>query len=223
MAAGRVGEVMRVSVAVILAFAALSLAARAWAAVVEVKSAGAEGVPDETATKAMAIKGIRKVERYLVIKAQPHEVIGVDPDARLRVLTPEGSVVEAKLESGKAFRKEDDGRNVAIVGSNVYAEDYGYRGTMGAMATMKHLLEVGQTFRLTGESGPRLRVLGTFSAKPEALAQRVFLPLATAQKLFDRPGKLSHLFLTTEGDTEALLKELKSALGSQLQVRVVSR
>jgi hypothetical protein len=217
---------MRLGVAVILASIVISLvlpAGVARAAVIEVKPARAENIPDETATKATALKGVKKVERYLLIKAQPHEVIGVEPEAPLRVITPEGSVIGAKLESGKTFRKEDDGKNVAIVGNNVYAEDYGYRGTMGAMATMKHLLEVGQTFKLTGEAGPRFRVLGTFSARPETAAQRVFVPLATAQKLYDRSGKFSHLFLTTEGDSEALAKELRAALGSEVQVRVISR
>jgi len=166
---------------------------------------------------------VKKVERYLLVKAQPHEVIGIEPEAPLRVLTPDGTVIEAKLESGKKFRKEDDGKNVAIVGSKVYAEDYGYRGTAGAMATMKHLLEVGQTFKLTGEAGPRIRVLGTLAAKPEATAERVFLPLPTAQKLFDRAGQVSHLFVVVDGDAEAAAKELQSALGSSVQVRVVSR
>ncbi len=193
------------------------------AAVLEVKPAGAETFAQDTATKARAIKGVKGVDRYLVIKTQPHDVIGVDTDAPLRVLTPEGAPIEAGLESGKRFRKEDDGKNVAIVGNKVYAEDYGYRGSMGQMARMKHLLEGGQTFKLTGEAGPRFRVLGTFSAKPEASAQKVFLPLTTAQKVFDRPGQLSHLFVVVEGDAEAVAKALESALGAGVQVRVVSR
>lgn len=194
------------------------------AAVLEVTAAGAETLPEEIAAKARGVKGVARVERYLLLKAQPHDVIGVEPEAPLRVVAPAGNVVEAKLESGKGFRKDDDGKNVAVVGSRVYAEDYGYRsGATGQMATMKHLLEVGQTFKLTGEAGPRIRVLGTVSAPPESAAATVFLPLGTARKLFDREGKLSHLFLVTEGDADAVAQELASALGTGVRVRVISR
>lgn len=194
------------------------------AGVLEVKAAGADTVREDLAAKAKAAKGVTRVERYLLVKAQPHDVVGVEPEAPLRVVAPDGSVVEAKLESGKGFRKDDDGKHVAIVGSRVAAEDYGYRsGAMGQMATMKHVLEVGQTFKLTGEAGPRIRVLGTFSARPESAAATVFLPLGTAQKLFNREGKLSHLFLVTDGDADTVAKELAAALGAGLQVRVISR
>jgi hypothetical protein len=193
------------------------------AAVLEVRPVGADALSDGTAEKARAVKGVVKVERYLLVKTQPHDVVGVEPGAPLRIVTRDDKLIEAKLESGKEFRKQDDGMNVAIVGSKVYAEDYGYRGGMGAMATMKHLLEVGQTFKLTGEAGPRVRVLGVFSARPESEAEKVFLPLATAQKLFNQEGKVSHLFVIVEGDPEAVAKELRSALGPGIQVRVISR
>lgn len=193
------------------------------AGVLEIKPVGADALPEGIAEKARAVKGVVKVERYLLVKAQPHDVMGVDPGAPLRIVTQDDRLIEAKLESGKKFRKEDDGKNVAIVGSEVYAEDYGYRGGMGRMATMKHLLEVGQTFKLTGEAGPRVRVLGTFSVQPESEAAKVFLPLATAQKLFNQEGKVSHLFVVVEGDPEATAKEIQSALGASIQIRVVAR
>ncbi len=206
------------------AVVALSLAswASAEAAVLKIAPAGAEIVSEDIVARTKAIKSVRKVERYLLIKASPHQVIGVEGDAPLRVITPDGGVVEATLETGKKFRKEDDGKPVAIVGTKVYAEDYGYRGSMGQMARMKHLLEVGQTFKLTGEAGPRVRVLGTLAARPEA-AEKVFLPLSTAQKLFDRAGQVSHLFVAVDGDAEAAAKALQAALGSSVEVSVASR
>jgi len=213
--------VRRISMGCVLVALSLGSWSGAEAAVLEVTPAAGETVAEETTAKAKAVKGVKKVERYLLIKAKPHEVIGVEVEAPLRVVTLQG-VVEAKLDTGKAFRKEDEGKNVAIVGSKVYAEDYGYRGGAGAMVTMKHLLEVGQTFKLTGDAGPRIRVLGTLASKPEA-AERVFLPLPTAQKLFDRAGQVSHLFVVVDGDGEATAKDLQSALGSGVQVRAVSR
>lgn len=191
------------------------------AAILEVTPVGAEAFSEEIAPEVAAVTGVVKVERYLLIKTEPHDVIGVEPRAPLRIVTRDGTVIEATLEIGKPFRRKDDGKHVAIVGRRVYAEDYG--GGMGAMAGMKHHLGVGQTFKLIGEAGPRVRVLGWFSARPEREAEKVFLPLATAQRLFNREGQVSHLFLVVKGDPAAVSNEIQSALGAGVQVRVLSR
>jgi hypothetical protein len=190
-------------------------------ALLVVSPAAGETMAAGVAEKARTVAGVTKVERYLLIRTQPHDVIGVEGDAPLRIVTGEGKVIEGKLEVGKAFRKDDEGKNVAIVGK-IYAEDYGFRGGAGAMAMMKHLFELGQTFKLT-EGGPRIRILGGFSAKPESEAAKVFLPLVTAQMLFDREAKLSHLFLTVEGDPEASARKLQEALGEGVKLSIASR
>ena len=205
--------------AIILGYMALALPTEA--ALLQVTPAEGETLPTDTAEKAASIKNVTKVERYLLVKTQPHDVIGVEAGAPLRIVASGGDILVAKLDAGKGFTKADESRNVAIIGK-VYAEDYGYRGGMGAMAAMKHFLEIGQTFNFT-EQGPRIRVLGTFSAKPESEASKVFLPLATAQKLFERSGKVSHLFITVKGDSEAIAKELQTALGGGVKVKVVAR
>ncbi|MGQ0662935.1 MAG: ABC transporter permease [Pseudomonadota bacterium] len=177
----------------------------------------------DLAAKAQTVAGVTKLEQYLFVRTRPHDVIGIEAEAPLRIITSDGKAIEAKFEVGKTFRKADEGKNVALVGKRVYAEDYGYRaGTMGSMATMKHLLEVGQTFTLI-EAGPRIRVLGVFTVSLDAEAAKVFLPLTTVQKLFGREGKLSHLFLTVEGDSEKTAKAVQAALGEGVKVSVVSR
>lgn len=178
-------------------------------------------MPAGVTEKAQTVAGVTKVERYLLVRTQPHDVIGIEGDAPLRIVTREGKVIEGKLEVGKAFRKDDEAKNVAIVGK-IYAEDYGLRGGAGAMATMKHMFELGQTFKLT-EGGPRIRIVGGFSAKPESEATKVFLPFATAQRLFQYEGKLSHLFISAEGDGEAAAKKVQGALGEDVKVSVASR
>lgn len=193
----------------------MTLAVPAEAALIQVTPAQGESLPADTAEKVAVIKNVTKVERYLFVKTEPHDVIGIEAGAPLRIVTSGGEVLEGKLETEKAFRKADEGKNVAIIG-NVYG------GGMGHMAKMKHFLEVGQTFKLT-EDGPRIRVLGTFSLKQEAEAGKVFLPLETAQKLFKRSGQLSDLFITVKGDPEAAAKELQTVLGAGAKVRIVSR
>lgn len=199
----------------------ISLAVPVKAALLQVTPTHGDTLPADSAEKAASIKNVTKVERYLLVKTQPHDVIGIETGAPLRIVTSGGDISEGKLEAGKVFRKADEGKDVAIIGK-VYAEDYGYRGGMGAMAAMKHFLEVGQTFKFK-EDGPRIRVLGTFSVKPESEASKVFLPLSTAQKLFDRSGQLAHLFITVKGDPEAMAKELQAALGGGVKVKAVSQ
>ncbi len=191
------------------------------AAVLVVQPATGETMPAGVTEKAQTVAGVTKVERYLLVRTQPHDVIGIEGDAPLRIVTREGKVIEGKLEVGKAFRKDDEAKNVAIVGK-IYAEDYGLRGGAGAMATMKHMFELGQTFKLT-EGGPRIRIVGGFPAKPESEAAKVFLPLMTAQKLFDREAKLSHLFLAVEGDPDASARKVQEALGEGVKVSIASR
>jgi hypothetical protein len=205
----------------VLAVPLVSLVARAEAALLVVRPATGETMAAAIAEKARTVAGVTKVERYLLIRTQPHDVIGVEGDAPLRIVTREGRVIEGKVEVGKPFRKEDEGKNVAIVGK-IYAEDYGFRGGAGAMATMKHMFELGQTFKLT-EGSPRIRIVGGFSAKPESEAVKVFLPLATAQRLFQHEGKLSHLFISAEGDAEVAAKRVQEALGGEVKASVVSR
>lgn len=189
------------------------------AAVLVVTPAAGETMPADLAEQAQTVAGVTKLERYLLVRTQPHDVIGIDAEAPLRIITSDGKVIEARVEVGKAFRKVDEGKNVALVGNGVYAKDYDYQA--GAMATMKHVLQVGQTFTLI-EAGPRIRVLGTFAVSPDAEAAKVFLPLTTAQKLFGQEGKLSHLFLTVEEEPERAAKAVEAALGGSAKVTVVS-
>lgn len=196
----------------------IALAVPTEAALLQVMPAEGETLPAGVAEKATALKSVTKVERYLLVKTQPHDVIGIEVGSPLRIMTSSGDLVEGKLEAGKGFRKSHEGKNVAIVG-RVYAEDYGYRGWM---LGMKHFLEIGQTFKLT-ETGPPIRVQATFSVEPESEASKVFVPLTTSQKLFNRTGELSHLFITVKGDAEAMVEELKASLDGAVKVKAVSR
>ncbi len=136
----------------------MALATPIEAALLQVTPAEGETMSEDVAEKVSGLKNITKVERYLLVKTQPHVVIGVEAGSPLRIVTSSGDLVEGKLEAGKTFRKSHEDKNVAIIG-RVYAEDYGYRGWM---LGMKHFLEIGQTFKLT-ETGPSIHVQATYS------------------------------------------------------------
>ena len=185
-------------------------------AVLEIRPKGTETILEETMGKIRGIQNIATIERYLLIKTKPHDVIGIEAGAPLRIISQDDELLEGKVEVGREFKKKDEGKNFAIVGK-IYAEDYG-QGMMG-MAGMKHFFELGQSFKLK-EGKTRTRVIGGFSASPESEAQKVFLPLATAQKIYGMEGKLSRVFITVKspGDMDQVKRDLEAALGGSMEV-----
>jgi len=181
----------------------------------EIRPRETETIPEETVDKIRGFQNISRIERYLLIKTKPHDVIGIEPGAPLRIISPDGKLLEGKVEVGRGFKEKDEGKNFAIVGK-IHAEDYGYRGTM---AGMKHFFELGQSFKLK-EAKTRTRVIGGFSASPESEAQKVFLPLATAQKIYGMEGKLSRVFITVKspGDMDQVKRDLEAALEGSMEV-----
>lgn len=161
------------------------------------KAKGEEWLPVGLVDRVQAAARGAQVERYIYLKAQPHDVIGIEPGRPGRIIQGE-QVLTAKLGRGRWFKTEDT--NVTLAGE-VHREDYlermpGHRtGTPQAM--MKHPFEIGSTFTHR-ESPQRLRVIGELTAQPKDAAAKVLLPLVTAQKLFNKEGFLSYLVVVVE-------------------------
>ncbi|MFQ5893024.1 MAG: ABC transporter permease [Nitrospinota bacterium] len=195
----------------------------AWAqgkAIIEVRAAQAQGgqpgfLEAKLADALRSIPGVSKVERYLYIRTTPHDVIGVEPGAPGRIVHGK-KLLPIEMGAGRWFKEGD--RNAAVVGK-VFREDY--LGAMFGMAMMKHYFAVGASFKLKGY-GRRLRVIGKFAAKPDEAAEKIFLPLETAQKAFGKRGQGTHFFLTVD---KAAREKVQSAVRERLgrQVRLLAR
>lgn len=176
-------------------------------------------LPEGLVERVQALAHGAQVERYLSLQVQPHEVIGVEPGRPGRLIQGE-QVLAAQRERGRWFKAED--HNVVVVGE-VSREDYlgGMPGhAMGAPhGGMQHPFEIGATFTLQG-SPQRLRVISAFTADPKAAAAKVFLPLASVQKLFGKEGFLSHLVVVVEPAerVEQVKGELAAALGDMVEI-----
>jgi len=184
--------------------------------VLEIRPRGTGTILEDVVDKIQGIQNIATIERYLLIKTKPHEVIGIESGAPLRIISRDDELLEGNIAMGREFKKKDEGKNFAIVGM-IYAEDYG-EGMTG-MAGMKHSFSVGQSFKLK-EAETRTRVIGRLKVSPESEAQKVFLPLATAQKIYGMEGKLSSLFVTVKspGDMDQVKRDLEAALGGSMEV-----
>ncbi|MBI4611084.1 MAG: hypothetical protein HY726_19015 [Candidatus Rokubacteria bacterium] len=200
--------------AVVAVAATLGIAGSVEAAsLVEVRAKGGDSLPEGVVEQVKAIPHVVKLERYLYVKAEPHDVIGIEAGAPLRIVTEERKLLTAHIEAGRSFK--EGAKNAAIMGK-VYREDYGFKG-MGMVHA--HPFEVGASFSFPG-SKERIRVIGTFTVDPESQAKRVFLPLSTAQRLFDKAGKLTHLFITLDKaeNTPQVVETLTKALGEGAEI-----
>ena len=178
-------------------------------ALIEVRAAD-EALPEVLAEKIKGIEGVGRVEKYLLVRGQLNDKIGVEPSAPLRILTKDERLVVGRVEFGRAFRETEGNKNVALV-NRVPRSPPG----MGSMASMVHYFGVGQTFVLQ-ES--RVRILGEVVAPTD---HKIFLPLSTAQRLYGKKGLLTHIFVRVQDATqlERVRKALAASLGPAVRIR----
>lgn len=176
-------------------------------ALIEVSAATAtETLAENLAERIGAIPGVSRVEKYLLIRGDRNDKIGVEPGAPLRIVTEDGNLIEGETEFGRDFRDTDAGKNVALVNRVTYATQ--------AMSGMAHFLGVGQSFEL---AGTRFRVIGEVTAPTQ---ENIFLPLDTAQKLYGKGGLVTHFFVSVKrkDQAEAVHKALTEALGPTVRI-----
>jgi hypothetical protein len=153
------------------------------------------------------------------VAAEPHDVIGIEAGAFMWVVG-EGKITAGKVQRGRAFRADDAGKRVAVVGKQAFMEDY--RPSTGGMTGMQHRFDIGSTFALRGVN-VRLRVIGEYSVgsetgdKSETWDKKVFLPLDVAQEIYGKKGKISRILLTvdSEDNLEQAAGRLRTVLGRE--------
>jgi hypothetical protein len=128
----------------------------------------------------------------------------------------EDTLAVGEVVAGQGFLPEDAAERVAIVGREVFVEDY--TQPSGAMPGMVHLFEIGQSFVLP-DAEARLRVVGRYSAGDRVLDRVVFLPLATAQRLYGLEGRVTHVLVTVDSPANAarVAEEVRAVLAAQQQ------
>ena len=144
------------------------------------------------------LEGVSRVDSYLEVAAKPNTVMGVSEGAPL--IVQGGQPVRVMAGEPFSGRPED----VAIPGVRVNSNPYG-SGMAGTV--MAHRFQVGQSFELQGQ---RLRVIGLYEAERDEQEGYILLPLATAQRLFDRQGVVTTIVVTVDPPQRA--REVRSAV-----------
>lgn len=161
--------------------------------------AAADTVPQTIIDQIRAAPNIVSAEAYLLLgDAKPHPVIGLASGAPLRLVFREGSPA-GRVASGRSLAAEDAGENVAVVGQ-VFIEDFG-SSPHASPEPMVHDVLVGQTIALTPQA--RVRVIGRLARDAGGDRGIVILPLDTAQRLFDRGGRITHVYVTARTGADA--------------------
>ena len=202
-----------------LILALLLQAPPAWAAthaagsaLIEVRAASGEDLPENMVEKIKAIPGVSRVEKYLLVRDQlvrdeRNDIIGLKPGAPIRIFTEDGRLIEGRIEFGRAFRDREASKNVALVNRVSY-------GMTGMGGTMVHYLGVGQSFTLEEAPFP-IRIVGEVSAPT---GHKIFMPLDTAQKLYGKEDKVTHFFVTVKDASQA--DSVEKGLAGSLRVSV---
>ena len=153
--------------------------------------------------KLKSLPHVSNVERYLVVELGAMQsndaIIGVEPGSPLRIVRG-GEEVTATVYSGETFEGVEADASSAIAGK--------VRPQAGSgMAGMVHDFLVGQTLTMFGYPD-RIRVIGKYRSKLESQDFNLFLPIETAQKAFEKEGKLSYLFISVDSaDNVAQVEE----------------
>lgn len=210
--AARLAALVGVSLAMMIIQA--TTVAQAASRLLEIRVTDAQAALEESVVaQAAAVSGVARVERYLVIPGgEDYAVIGVEPDAALRFISGGELYSAARIEAGRGLRPGDTGQRVAVVGMPA---EMGSMGGMGGMSGMDIPSTIGSSFAVT--PGLRVRLVGRFTVPRTVKEHFIFLPLDVVQRAYDRPGRVTHLFVTVtpSANLEQVKRELAAVLGAK--------
>lgn len=162
------------------------------ATLVEVRRAGATGMgggrdplPASMGAWLARLPNVTKVEASLNQRLPSNQgeivsiAVGIQPGNPMRMATM-GNLQEPRVVQGRALEPGDANASVGVVGT-AFAKTRG--------------LALGDAFALENTT---LRVVGIFEAGTRFGDNQLFLPLATAQRLFGHQGQASQFFVTAE-------------------------
>lgn len=93
---------------------------------------------------------------------------------------------------------------------------------IGATVAQKRHLDIGQSFALPGLTNAQGRVAGVLDSTQGADDTFIYMPMADAQRLFKRPGQLTHILvrLTDPDSLDSVVGEMRGC-GAAMDMNVV--
>lgn len=139
-------------------------------------------VSEELAEEIARVPHIEEINKYIMYLEGDYRtmrrrfIFGIVPGDPLYVL----GVGKAEMSSGRNFEEGDVSRPVAIIGTEVAAEEG---------------LEPGSTFKV---GGTEVEVIGIFKSELRFGAMGVFMPYTIVQKIFNLEGRLTQIYVRVD-------------------------
>jgi ABC-type antimicrobial peptide transport system permease subunit len=200
------------------------------ATLLEIRAPGSAGIEaviplNETIVDEVSdIPNVVKVEKYVGDRLVENEKVppiimlnGVVPGESLRLATL-GQFVPTLIE-GRNFKEEDAGQKVVVVGET-YAKNHNV--SVGGTIVLERLGAKGDWQNVERKAIPptEMEVIGIFSSGFAFGDNQIFLPFTTAQKLFQKEGQVTDVFLTvdTVENIPKVADELRARYGNSVDL-----
>lgn len=178
------------------------------ATLLEIRAAGSAGIEaviplrESIVDEISDIPGVVRIERYVADRLVDNRRVppvsmlsGVVPGQALRLATL-GQFVPTIVQ-GRNFTESDAGKNVVIVGKT-YAANHG--ASVGEQIVLQRPGAKGDRRNFARKPIPptEMEVIGIFSSGFAFGDNQIFLPFETAQRLFQKDGQVTDVFLTVD-------------------------
>ena len=161
---------------------------------------------EDLAEEILSYDYVVRVEKYIRLRMESFDVVGIEPSAPMRIMTgqPDVHLTGAELTAGRELEPEDADENLVLTGQ-LFAQSVG--------AT------TGHTFGLPGTEF-QLVVAGEFSTTPPELSSTILMPLTLVQEIYGKDRKVTHFWVSVESPDSVhdVIRALQLGLGESVEV-----
>lgn len=161
---------------------------------------------EDLAEQILSYDGVVRVEKYIRLRMESFDVVGIEPSAPMRIMTgqPDVHLTGAELTAGRELEAKDADENLVLAGQ-LFAQSVG--------AT------TGHTFRLPGTEY-ELVVAGEFSTTPPERSSTILMPLALVQEIYGKDRQVTHFWVSVESPDSVhdVIRALQIGLGESVEV-----
>lgn len=161
---------------------------------------------EDLAEEILSYDDVVHVEKYIRLRMETFDVVGIEPSAPMRIMTgqPDVHLTGAELTAGRELEAKDADENLVLAGQ-LFAQSVG--------AT------TGHTFGLPGTEY-ELVVAGEFSTTPPELSSTILMPLSLVQEIYGKDRKVTHFWVSVESPDSVhdVIRALQIGLGESVEV-----
>ncbi len=161
---------------------------------------------EDPAEEILSYDDVVRVEKYIRLRMESFDVVGIEPSAPMRIMTgqPDVHLTGAELTAGRELEAKDADENLVLAGQ-LFAQSVG--------------TSTGRTFGLPGTEY-ELVVAGEFSTTPPELSSTILMPLSLVQEIYGKDRKVTHFWVSVESPDSVhdVIRALQLGLGESVEV-----